>query len=97
MNIMKQFIRNPGQALATLVLAAFAITLGLPAGEAGAADRPKWLEVKIAERKVVRNAKITDPDKPGYYEIFLRIRHTNKSADRVVTALYDKKGSFQSS
>ena len=77
-----------------LMLLVLAGGMFLPGADARAADKPKWLGTKIVEWKLVRNEKVKGLHQLGYYNFYVKIRHTNNSSDRVVTALYDKKGTF---
>ncbi|MDL2268100.1 hypothetical protein LJC46_09000 [Desulfovibrio sp. OttesenSCG-928-G15] len=80
--------------ISILMLLVLAGGMLLPATNTEAANKPKWLHTKILKWSIKKNAKATDNSKGGYYELHLEIRHTNTSADKVVTTLYDKTGSF---
>ena len=65
----------------------------LPAGNVFAAETPKWLGTKIVEWKLLKSGKSMGD--MGAMNLFVKIRHTNNSKDRVITAFYDKKGYFE--
>lgn len=92
---VKRFTAMHARAIAfTLMLLVLAGGMLLPVTDAAAADKPKWLQTKIASWSIKKSGKVKNSNAAGYCEIHVSINHKNTSSDRIVTALYDKTGSF---
>lgn len=68
--------------------------LFLSAEAALAADKPKWVEVKLVSLAIGKNPQVKKLDEPGYLCLEVKIKHTNNSSNKTITALYDKTGMF---
>jgi hypothetical protein len=66
-----------------------ATTLILPAEDAWAAKKTKWLSSKIVKWQVRKNKNVS-PNNPGYLELYVEIQHKNNSIDKTITKLHNK-------
>jgi len=74
-------------ALAAVLLAVFATAF---TGEASALERPDWLGIKWSAKLVRNKDKSLTVKSPDYWQVEIKVSHTNNSKDRDITAIYDK-------